>query len=144
MFLRDSATILLLEWIYSTKWFQHYAKWFIVWENRVWSFPRITVNLEVKKLLLGKYNYPEKNFTKKCENGKLSKQSRRPITVKQVKRLIGSVHFFRNLHPYLGQKFFLFYKVWLKENAFTITNDHHDSINTLKADLKRATDLTFI
>ena len=35
-----------------------------------------------------------------------------------------------------------FYKLLRKENVFTITNDHHESLNTLKADLTRATDLT--
>ena len=35
-----------------------------------------------------------------------------------------------------------FYKLLRKENVFRITNDHHESLNTLKADLTRATDLT--
>ena len=34
-----------------------------------------------------------------------------------------------------------FYKLLRKENVFTITNDHHESLNTLKADLTRETDL---
>ena len=66
-----------------------------------------------------------------------------PNTVKQVKRLIGFVHFFRIFIPNLGQKFLPFYKLLRKQNLFTITNDHHESLNTLKADLTRATDLTF-
>ena len=69
-------------------------------------------------------------------------QIRMPNTVKQVKRLIGFVQFFRNFIPNLGQKLFPFYKLLRKENVFTITNDHHESLNTLKADLTRATDLT--
>ena len=36
----------------------------------------------------------------------------------------------------------LFYKRLRKENVFTITNGHHKSFNSLKADLTRATDLT--
>ena len=65
-----------------------------------------------------------------------------PNTVKQVKRLIGFVQFFRNFIPNLGQKLLPFFKLLRKENVFTITNDHHESLNTLKADLTRATDLT--
>ena len=65
-----------------------------------------------------------------------------PNTVKQVNRLIGFVQFFSEFFPNLGQKLLPFYKLLRKENAFTITNDHHESLNTLKADLTRATDLT--
>ena len=72
-------------------------------------------------------------------------QIRMPNTVKQVKqvkRLYGFVQFFRNFIPNFGQNFLPFYKLLRKENVFTITNDHHESRNTLKADLARATDLT--
>ena len=69
-------------------------------------------------------------------------QIRMPNTVKQVKRLIGFVQFFRNFIPNLGQKLLPFYKLLCKENASTIKNDHHESLNILKADLTRATDLT--
>ena len=64
------------------------------------------------------------------------------ITVKQMKRLICCAQFFRNFIPNLGQKLSPFYKLLRKENVFTITNDHHESFNTLKADLTRATALT--
>ena len=79
------------------------------------------------------------------ESGKLEKilgQTRMPNTVKQVKRLIGFVQFFRNFIPNLGQKLLPFYKLLREENVFTITNDHHGSLNTSQADLTRATDLT--
>ena len=69
-------------------------------------------------------------------------QNRMPNTVKQVKRSIGFAQFFRIFNPNLGQKLLPFYKLLRKENVFTITNDHHESLNTLKADLTRATDLT--
>ena len=65
-----------------------------------------------------------------------------PNTVKQVKHPIGFVHFFRIFIPNLGQKILLFYKLLRKDNAFTITDDHHKTFNTLKVDLTRATDLT--
>ena len=65
-----------------------------------------------------------------------------PNTAKQVKRLIGFVQFFRIFIPNLGQKLLPFYKLLRKENVFTITNDHHELLNTSKADLTRATDST--
>ena len=65
-----------------------------------------------------------------------------PNTVKQVKRLIGFVQFFRNFISNLGRKLLPFYKLLRKENVFKITNYHHESLNTLKSDLTRATDLT--
>ena len=66
---------------------------------------------------------------------------RMPNTVKQVKRIIDFVQFFRNFIPNLGHKLLPFYKLLRKEKVFTVTNDHHESFNTLKADLTRATDL---
>ena len=77
-----------------------------------------------------------------AKTGKFLGQHRMPNTVKQAKRLIGFVHFFRTFVLILGQKLLPFYKLLRKENVFTITNDHHDSLTTLKADLTRATDLT--
>ena len=71
-------------------------------------------------------------------------QIRMPNRVKQMKRLIGFVQFFRNFIPTLTQKLLPFYKLLRKENVFTITNDHHESLNTLKADLTRATDITLL
>ena len=79
------------------------------------------------------------------ESAKVEKflgQIRLPNTVKQEKLLIGFVQFFRSFIPNLGQKLLPFYKLLRKENVFTITNDHHESLNTLKADLTSATDLT--
>ena len=60
-------------------------------------------------------------------------------TVKQVKRSIGFVQFFQIFTPNPEQKLLPFYKLLRKENVFTITNDHHESFNTPKADLTRAT-----
>ena len=95
-----------------------------------------------------KIDYLGSAFTPKGISPEISKienflgQVRMPNTVKQVKRLIGSVPFFRNFFPIFGQKKLPFYKLLRKENVFTITNDHHESFSTLKADLTRATDLT--
>ena len=65
-----------------------------------------------------------------------------PNTVKQVKRLIGFLQFFRNFIANLGQNFLPFYKVSRKENVFTKTNDPDESLSTLKADLTLPTDIT--
>ena len=65
-----------------------------------------------------------------------------PTTVKQVKRLIGFVQFFRNFMLNLGDKLLPFYRLLRKDTTFTITNDHHESLETLKSDLSRATNLT--
>ena len=79
------------------------------------------------------------------ESAKIEKflsQIRMPNTVKQVKRLIGFAQFFRNFIPHLGPKLLPFYRLLRKENTFTITDEHVESLNTLKADLTRATNLT--
>ena len=91
---------------------------------------------------LGSTITPKGNSPESAENEKFLGQIRMPNTVKQVKRLIGFVQFFRNFIPNLGQKLLPFYELLRKENAFTISNDHHESLNTLKGDLIRATDLT--
>ena len=65
-----------------------------------------------------------------------------PSTLKQVRRLFVFVYFFRTFIPNLGQKILPLYKLLRKESDFTITNDHHEFFNTLKADLTRATELT--
>ena len=69
-------------------------------------------------------------------------QIRIPNTVKHVKSLIGCVQIFLKLFPNLGQTLLPFYKFLRKENVFTITKDHHESIKNLKANLTSATDLT--
>ena len=62
--------------------------------------------------------------------------------VKQVKRLIGFVQFFRNYMPSLGEKLIPFYKLMKKQIDFEITEDHYKNLETLKADLIQATTLT--
>ena len=91
---------------------------------------------------LGSTITPKRISTPSAKIEKFLGQIRMPNTVKQVKGLIGFVQFFRNFIPNLGQKRLPFYKLLRKENVFTITTGHHESLNTLKADLKRARDLT--
>ena len=95
-----------------------------------------------------KINYLGSTITPKGispESEKIQKfldQIRMPTTVKQVKRLIGFVQFFRNFMPNLGDKLLPFYRLLRKDTTFTITNDHHESLEILKSDLSRATNLT--
>ena len=88
---------------------------------------------------LGSTNTPKGISPESAKIGNFLGQIRMPNTVKQVKRLIGCVQFFRKIIPNLEQKLLPFYNLLHEENVFTITNDHHESLNTLKADLTRAT-----
>ena len=45
--------------------------------------------------------------------------------------------FSRNFVPHFGEKLLPFYRLLQKENAFTVTNDHHECLDTLEADLTR-------
>ena len=67
---------------------------------------------------------------------------RMPDTVRQVKRLIGFVQFFRNFIPDLNQKLLPFYKLLRKDTEFIISNAHTDALEALKMDLINATNLT--
>ena len=67
---------------------------------------------------------------------------RMPRTVKQVKRLIGFTQFFRMFIPELGQKLIPFYALLKQDTDFTITDSHHEALQTLKDDLLRATEQT--
>ena len=52
------------------------------------------------------------------------------------------MQFFWNFIANLGQKLLPIYKFLPKENVLPVTNDYHEPLSTLKADLTRATDLT--
>ena len=65
-----------------------------------------------------------------------------PQAIKQVKRLIGYVQFFRNYMPSLGEKLIPFYRLLKKSIYFEITAEHYKSLEVLKKDLIRATNLT--
>ena len=72
----------------------------------------------------------------------LLKKIKMPQTVKQVKRLIGFVQFFRNYMPSLGEKLIPFYRLLRKDVAFQTDEEHHKSLEVLKHDLIQATDIT--
>ena len=67
---------------------------------------------------------------------------RMPETVKQVKRLIGFVQFFRSFMPNLGQKLLPFYKLLRKDVEFKTTKEHSEALDVLKTDLRNATNST--
>ena len=91
---------------------------------------------------LGSLVTPKRISPESAKTQKFLGQCRMPNTMNQVKGLIGFMEFFRKFFPHLGEKLLPFYKLLRKENAFTITNDHQESFNSLKADLTRATDFT--
>ena len=70
------------------------------------------------------------------------KKIKMPQTVKQVKRLIGFVQFFRNYMPSLGEKLIPFYRLLRKDIAFQTNEEHQKSLEVLKHDLIQATDIT--
>ena len=59
-----------------------------------------------------------------------------PKSVKQVKRLIGFLQFFRNFIPNLNEHLIPFYKLLRKNVAFEVTEEILDSFETLKEKLK--------
>ena len=65
-----------------------------------------------------------------------------PQAIKQVKRLIGYVQFFRNYMPSIGEKLTPFYRLLKKSIDFEITAEHYKSLEVLKKDLIQATNLT--
>ena len=73
---------------------------------------------------------------------KFLEKIRMPETVKQVKRLIGFVQFFRSFMPNLGQKLLPFYKLLRKDVEFKTTKEHNEALDVLKTDLRNATNST--
>ena len=65
-----------------------------------------------------------------------------PQTVKQVKRLIGFLQFFRTFIPALNEKLLPFYKLLRKSIPFEIAEEHQEALKTLKNDLLTATQTT--
>ena len=64
------------------------------------------------------------------------------LTLKQFNVFIGVVQFFRNFFHNLGKKSVPFDRFFRTENTFTITNDHRDSLTTIKSVLTAATNVT--
>ena len=62
-----------------------------------------------------------------------------PKNVKQVKRLIGFLQFFRLFLPNLSVKLCPFYKLFRTGVPFVINDEHNANLETLKNDLQKAT-----
>ena len=62
-----------------------------------------------------------------------------PKNVKQVKRLIGFLQFFRLFIPSLSVKLVDFYKLLRNDVPFVINEKHEENFQTLKEDLQKAT-----
>ena len=65
-----------------------------------------------------------------------------PKTTKQVKRLIGFTHFFRNYIPILGEKLMSFHKLLKKNAVIETTEEHVKALEVIKKDLIEATNVT--
>ena len=63
-----------------------------------------------------------------------------PRNVRQVKRLIGFLQFFRNFLPSLSIKLIPFYKLLKNNTEFKIEEEHKKSFEILKRDLEKSTD----
>ena len=65
-----------------------------------------------------------------------------PKSIKQVKRLIGFLQFFRSYIPALNDKLLPFYRLLRKTTQFMIENDHIQAFDSLRQDLLNATQTT--
>ena len=65
-----------------------------------------------------------------------------PQTVKQVKRLVGFLQFWRDFIPNLAQKLMPFYELLRKDQQQMITERHEKNLEILKIGLVKATSLT--
>ena len=91
---------------------------------------------------LGKVITPKGIQPEKERIAKFLSKLTMPKTVKQVKRLVGFLQFWRDFIPNLGEKLLPFYKLLRKNVEHYITDDHKKSLKTLKDDLVKATELT--
>ena len=62
-----------------------------------------------------------------------------PQTVKQVKRLIGFVQFFRNHIPKLNEIFIPFYELLQKSAFFSTSDRHQEALKQIRNALKKST-----
>ena len=81
-----------------------------------------------------------KKETEKIE--KFLKTMKLPATVRQVKRLVGFVLFFRTFMPNVAQNLMPWYKLQGKDVEFAIKDEHLTSFKKLKEDLLQAKQTT--
>ena len=91
---------------------------------------------------LGKYITLDGVSTENSKIEKFLKNLKMPQTVKQVKRLVGFLQFWRDFIPNLAQKLMPFYELLRKDQQQMITERHEKNLEILKNDLVKATSLT--
>ena len=91
---------------------------------------------------LGNYITPDGVSTESSKKEKFLKNFKMPQTVKQVKRLVGFLQFWRDIVPNLAQKLMSFYELLRKDQKQMITERHEKNLEILKNDLVKATSLT--
>ena len=62
-----------------------------------------------------------------------------PATVRQIKRLVNIVLFFRSFSPNLAHNLMPCYKLLRKDVEFELQDDHFESFDTIKKDLLQTT-----
>ena len=77
---------------------------------------------------LGKYRTPAGVSTENSKIEKFLKNLRMPQTVKQVKRLVGFLQFWRDFIPNLSQKLMPFYELLKKNVQHVITEKHEENL----------------
>ena len=80
---------------------------------------------------------PEKEKVQKFLNA-----TKRPTTVKQVKRLFGFTLFFPSFLPNLAQNLMLWYELLRKDIKFLLQDEHVNCFDNIKKDLLKATETT--
>ena len=73
---------------------------------------------------------------------KILKTMKLPATVRQLRRLVGYVLFFRSFIPNLAQNLLLWYTLLRKDVEFALKDEHLKSFEVLKKDLLQATQTT--
>ena len=73
---------------------------------------------------------------------KLLINMRMPLTVKQTKRLIGFVQFFRSFLPNVGEVLMPFYNLLRKVVEFKINEEHQKNFKIMREDPSEATKTT--
>ena len=91
---------------------------------------------------LGKTITPQGLKAETEKNEKFLKTMKLPTTVRQLKRLVRFVLFFRSFLPNLAQNLMPWYKLLRKEVEFELKDDHLKSFDTIKKDLLQATKTT--
>ena len=81
---------------------------------------------------LGKYITPAGVSTENSKIEKFLKNFKMPQTVKQVKRLVGFLQFWRDFIPKVAQKLMPFYELLKKNVHHVITEKHEENLKFLK------------